>query len=159
MRIPNLTRYQLVLEILCLVLLFGSIAAAVLAFPQLPEEIPAHFDAAGNVTDYSGRVLVFALPAINLFLYAVLTLCILFPAVLNDPNVPWEVAPAKKYIVVQESITLLSETKLLCLALFDWMLVYILRCVKMNMAGVWLLTAAILVLCALRIRRMKKLST
>ena len=61
------TLWQRVLGILSPVLLLGAIAFILIRWPQLPPQIPSNYNAAGEVTGYSSRGLLFLMPAIGLF--------------------------------------------------------------------------------------------
>ena len=61
------TLWQRVLGILAPAVLLGSIAFILIRWPQLPPQIPSNYNAAGEVTGYSSRGLLFLMPAIGLF--------------------------------------------------------------------------------------------
>ena len=76
MRVPRLTAYQIILEALCLAALVAGLTYAAIKYPSLPAQIPNHFDAAGNVTDYSGKGSVWILEGVNILMYAMMTVFI-----------------------------------------------------------------------------------
>ncbi|WP_312701405.1 SdpI family protein [Sedimentibacter sp.] len=45
-----------------------SLLIAIVSYGYLPDRIPIHFDAVGNVDNYSGRIGIFLGPAVNLFM-------------------------------------------------------------------------------------------
>src|SRR5690606_26728572 len=57
---------------------FGPVIVAVMvvlalwAFPQLPEQVPSHWNAQGEVDGWSGRWIVFLPPAISLFVWGLM---------------------------------------------------------------------------------------
>ena len=61
------TLWQRILGILAPVVLLGSIVFVLIRWPQLPPQIPSNYNAAGEVTGYSSRGLLFLMPAIGLF--------------------------------------------------------------------------------------------
>ena len=61
------TLWQRILGILSPVVLLGSIIFILIRWPQLPPQIPSNYNAAGEVTGYSRRGLLFLMPAIGLF--------------------------------------------------------------------------------------------
>ena len=61
------TLWQRILGILSPVVLLGSIIFILIRWPQLPPQIPSNYNAAGEVTGYSSRGLLFLMPAIGLF--------------------------------------------------------------------------------------------
>ena len=60
------TLWQRVLGILAPALLLGSIAFILIRWPHLPEQIPSHYNFAGEVDGYSGRGTLLLLPIIGL---------------------------------------------------------------------------------------------
>lgn len=61
------TLWQRILGILSPVVLLGAIIFILIRWPQLPPQIPSNYNAAGEVTGYSSRGLLFLMPAIGLF--------------------------------------------------------------------------------------------
>ncbi|MBP1581396.1 MAG: SdpI family protein [Oscillospiraceae bacterium] len=47
-----------------------SLLIAAMAYPQLPEQIPIHFDFSGTPDNYSGKLFIFVTPALSLLLTA-----------------------------------------------------------------------------------------
>lgn len=156
MRIPNLTRYQLAIEILCFLLTLACIIVTVMVYPSMPEKIPSHYGASGNITDYRGRGTAFVLPAVNFFLYALLTLMICIPSLIENPNTPWPINPAMKPFVARETVSLLGECKLITILIFGYMQIFTLRCTELSVWPVWLLIVLMTALCIVYTRRIKK---
>ena len=77
------TLWQRVLGILSPVLLLGSIVFVLIRFPSLPEQIPSHFNFAGEVDGYSGRWMLLTMPIFGLVMDAVLALVGRFPKSWN----------------------------------------------------------------------------
>lgn len=77
------TRWQRVLGVLAPALLIGAIVFVLIRWPRLPAEIPSHYNAAGEVTGYSGRGLLFLMPVIGLIGDAVIALVGRFPKSWN----------------------------------------------------------------------------
>lgn len=157
MRIPRLKPYQIALEALCLILLLGGIVFTAIKYPGLPEKIPNHFDAAGNITDYSGKGTIWLLEGINIAMYVMMTVFIFVPAIVQNPNVTWKVNPGAKFILESETISLLGETKLECLILFDYVIVMIIRGIGV-IWPVWAVLGVMTVGMILRLIHMKKVS-
>ncbi len=84
-----------ILEILWLAALAWLVVPALNAWPSLPEQIPVHFDAAGNPDSWGGRGTLWILQLIGLFTSGVLWLVARFPHLHNFPfeitegNAPW----------------------------------------------------------------------
>ena len=75
-----------------------------------------------------------------------------------NPNVTWQVNPASRGALASETISLLGECKLECIALFDYMLILIVRGVSMGIWPVWLILGIMTAGIILRLIRMKKVS-
>lgn len=50
----------------------AMVVVALWAFPQLPEQVPSHWNARGEVDGWSGRWIVFLPPAIGLFIWGLM---------------------------------------------------------------------------------------
>ncbi|MBR5343753.1 MAG: DUF1648 domain-containing protein [Oscillospiraceae bacterium] len=77
------TRWQRVLGIVSPVLLIGAIVFILIRWPQLPEQIPSHYNFAGEVDGYSGRGMLLLMPILGLVMDAVLVLAGRFPKSWN----------------------------------------------------------------------------
>jgi uncharacterized membrane protein len=158
MRVPRLTIYQIVLEVLCLALLIAGLTFVAIKYPGLPVKIPNHFDAAGNVTDYAGKGSIWLLEGVNLAMYAMMTVFIFIPVVIENPNVTWQVNPAARGLLARDTVSLLGEVKLECVALFDWILVPMTRGTNMSSWPMWIILAVMTAGMILRLVHMKKIS-
>ena len=61
-----------VLQALIVLLLIAIFAIPAFYYGQLPEEIPSHYNASGEVDDYSGKSMIWFLPVIGLVLGALI---------------------------------------------------------------------------------------
>ena len=68
------------LGVLLVIVLWGM---AAYNYSLLPDKIPTHFNATGQVDDYGGKSTIFLLPAIGTLLYAMLTFLNKFPHIFN----------------------------------------------------------------------------
>ena len=68
------TRYQRIAGILAPVILLGSIAAILILWHKLPEQIPTHYNASGEIDGYGGRGVLLLMPIIGLVMDLVLAL-------------------------------------------------------------------------------------
>lgn len=55
-------------------------------YPELPDRIPRHFDAAGQVTAYGGKGMIWFKPIMGLIMYAGLFLLNRVPQIFNYPS-------------------------------------------------------------------------
>ena len=103
----DLTLPQKTLEGACLVLLAGMILLPFLLWNRLPDQIPGHYNGAGEIDRWTGKIELFVLPFAGLFLYAVIS----FPcAILREHCRTGEVP--------QSACTCLTGLKLMMLGIF-----------------------------------------
>ena len=77
------TRWQRILGILSPVVLLGAIVFILIRFPSLPEQIPTHYNMAGEIDGYGGRGTLLLMPVIGLVSDAVVALAGRFPKYWN----------------------------------------------------------------------------
>ena len=77
------TRYQRIAGILAPVILLASIAIILILWRRLPEEIPTHYNAAGEIDGYGGRGTLLLMPIIGLVTDLVVALVGRFPQSWN----------------------------------------------------------------------------
>jgi len=82
MRIRN-GIFSFSVNIVCIALLVGNIIYLVAVWSSLPDQIPGHYDFAGNVTRYDGRGTLLVVPIINWILFLGISLVELFPNIWN----------------------------------------------------------------------------
>ena len=66
-------------------ILVALLVALLVLWPQIPEQIPGHYNAQGEVTRYDGKGAVWIMPIIGMILYAGLLLLSFFPQAWNTP--------------------------------------------------------------------------
>ena len=121
MKKPKLSSYQAAVEILSLVLVIATLVYILMGYSALPDRIAGHFNAYGEVTDYTGKGVLWLLLGIEVLLYAMMTAFALIPKQVENPNMPWDMDERYKKNIAAETISLLGESKLMCLALFSYM--------------------------------------
>lgn len=122
MKKPELSAYQTAVELLSILLMAATLAYALVAFPSLPTKIAGHFNAAGEITSYSGKGSIWLLFGIELIMYVMMTAFMCTPSVTEKPNMPWDMDASYKRDIAAETISLLGECKLLCLVMFSYMI-------------------------------------
>jgi uncharacterized membrane protein len=80
---PEMGPVDWIIELLTITLLISFVAYLIFHYQNLPASIPSHFNASGEVDDYSARGTVWALPAIAIFMYVLLSIISLFPYTFN----------------------------------------------------------------------------
>lgn len=122
MKKPKLSAYQTAVEVLSILLMAATLVYALVTFPSLPAKIAGHFNAAGDITSYSGKGSIWLLFGIELIMYVMMTAFMCTPALTEKPNMPWDMDASYKRDIAAETISLLAECKLLCLAMFSYMI-------------------------------------
>lgn len=82
----NLTTTDYLFEIIGLIGIVCLIALPIYFFNDLPDQIPKHFNALGQVDSYGNRGIIWLLPIVGLFLYIGLTALNKFPSAFNYPT-------------------------------------------------------------------------
>lgn len=99
------------------------IAIAVYFYGQLPDQIPGHFNAAGQVTDYQGRAFSFFLPALAVVFFVGFSLLKRIPHLYNYPT---RITPENAGWLYRQGRTLLGWVQLEGVWLFayaEWAIV------------------------------------
>ena len=109
------TKLQWGLEACSLAVLLGMAALLLSCWPNLPEQVPAHFNAAGEIDRWGGKQELFLLPAVGLALWLLFTVVGFFP---KSWNLPVEVTKQNREKVYRRIGTLLTTLKLEIMVLF-----------------------------------------
>lgn len=79
------TKFQIVLEMVGLLLITAFIVFLFISWDQIPSEIPGHYNAKGVVDRYGSKNEILALPIIGIFFYGFFTIITLVPAAWGIP--------------------------------------------------------------------------
>lgn len=159
MKKPRLGAYQSAVEILSLALVAATLAYILMSYSALPDRIAGHFNASGEITDYTGKGVIWLLFGIEALMYIVMTALIFIPGQAENPNMPWDMDERHKENIAAETISLLGETKLMCLAMFSYMCRSIISQKPLSLVPVFALCVLItadIVWRTIRISRYKK---
>lgn len=103
-----------VLSVLTIIFLFGYL---ILNWSEIPDKIPSHYNALGEVDRWSSKGSILILPIIGGFLYLVITLLSFMPYAWNIPIK----ANENNYIKVYENTrSIICYTKLIMLSAFTY---------------------------------------
>ena len=97
------------LEITGVIGLFALFALALYHFPNLPGQIPGHYNASGQPDAYSSRNTIWALPLLGLVFYIGLTFLNRYPHVFNYPVKVTEENAQKLYSISTRMIRILKN--------------------------------------------------
>ena len=159
MKKPRLGAYQSAVEILSLALVVATLAYILVSYSSLPDRIAGHFNASGEITDYTGKGVIWLLFGIEALMYIIMTALIFIPGQAENPNMPWDMDERYKKNIAAETISLLGETKLMCLAMFSYMCRSIISQKPMSLVPVFALCVLItadIVWRTIRISKYKK---
>ncbi len=145
MKKPKLGAYQSAVEILSLALVVATLAYILMSYSALPDRIAGHFNASGEITDYTGKGVIWLLFGIEALMYIVMTALIFIPGQAENPNMPWDMDERHKENIAAETVSLLGETKLMCLAMFSYMCRSIISQKPMSLVPVFALCVLITV--------------
>lgn len=75
-------------EVLSLLTLLGTILFLIIYWKHIPEQVPTHFDGAGQVTAWGDKTTVLILPIVGAVSYLLLTGCNAFVSVMQKNELP-----------------------------------------------------------------------
>ncbi|WP_421877857.1 DUF1648 domain-containing protein [Marinoscillum sp.] len=78
--------FDWVIEIITFLLFAGLIITPFYYYSALPDTIPSHYNAAGEADGFSGKNVIWTLPAIGLVMFIGLTILNRFPHIFNYPT-------------------------------------------------------------------------
>ena len=79
------TKFQIVLETIGLLLIVGMIVFVYTQWNQIPQQVPMHYNAIGEIDSWGSKYEILFLPAFGLLLYAFITAVSFFPQIWNVP--------------------------------------------------------------------------
>lgn len=110
-------------QLLGLAAWLGVAVNALVAFyywPQLPGEVPQHFNARGEVDAWGSRVLLLILPALSLVMVAGLAWLTRFPHLYNFPWKITEENAARQYELANDLMAAIRAATAWLFALISW---------------------------------------
>ena len=105
--------YSFSVNIICLILLVGNLVYLIIVWGSIPEQIPAHFDGAGNITRYGGKGELLIMPIINWAMFVGISLIERFPKIWNtgvrvtEEN-RWRIYRIIKNLIVTEKLAMVA---------------------------------------------------
>lgn len=103
------------LEISALLILLCFLGYFIYHYPLLPRIIPAHFNASGDVDEYSQKTTLWMLPVISVFIYLLLSFISMLPHTFNYPG---KITPQNAQRQYNMAVRLIRYLKMLIPALF-----------------------------------------
>lgn len=137
LKLPK-TRLERILDLVGLGVFLLSLIFALVNWPHLPDKIPGHFNALGEVDRWGSKYEIIILPIIGLFIFVLMTLFEKAPHMHNYPKRLNESNVEQFYL---NSRMMLNMTKNSCLIIFGILIVQIIRVAKgeIQSLGGWFL--------------------
>lgn len=110
------TAWDWITEALSLALVFGTILYLIVMWKSIPDTIPAHYNAAGEVNRWGGKSELLMLPIIGGILYFFITLIQQYPQAWNTGVTVTEENRERVYRILRN---LIGTTKLMMLLVFS----------------------------------------
>jgi hypothetical protein len=112
------TKLQLVLEVIGLLFLGGMIVFIYTQWDQIPQQVPMHYNALGEIDSWGSKYQTLILPTISILLYIFMTVVSFFPQIWN---VPVQITDENKEAVYLSTKNLIIFMKVEILAMFFYL--------------------------------------
>ncbi|MHB8131723.1 MAG: DUF1648 domain-containing protein [Mobilitalea sp.] len=146
------TKYQIIMEIAALLLILGEIIFVCVQWRLLPEKIPGHFNALGEIDRWGSKKEIIILPIIGGFLYIMLTVFAFLP---KTWSLPVKITKENKEVLYRYARGLLISVKAESIGMFFYMTYNITK--SQPLSG-WFLPVFLFVIFGTIIYYMKKFS-
>ena len=111
------TRFDVLLNVLCLIQLIGMILFLLIYWPHIPQQIPMHYDLAGNISRWGSRKELIIFPVMAWITYLPITLVEHFPEVWNTGV---QVTEHNRTLVYSALFHMFSSLKFLITCLYTY---------------------------------------
>ena len=114
-----LTPQQRVLDGLSILICLAAVIYIIIIYKQLPQQIPSHYDALGNVTGFQEKSMLIVLAFIMVFVIT-LPMCVLVRVrkLYTVINTPWSIPKGQERHVAEIAKDFLCVTNLLMTGMF-----------------------------------------
>ncbi len=113
----NRSSYDMIVNIICVALLLGIILYLVFSWNSIPEKIPGHYNAAGEIDRWGSRGELLILPIVSWILYLGMTVTEKFPQIWNTGV---QITDKNKEQVYRILKNLIGTVKLITVAVFSF---------------------------------------
>lgn len=135
------TRFDILLNVLCLLQLIGITLFLLICWAQIPQQIPMHYDLGGNITRWGNKAELIIIPVLAWIMYLLMTVLEHFPQAWNTGVQVTEHNRARVYATL---LHMISSLKFLITCLYTYS---ILQTALMLELPSWFLFAVIALLC------------
>lgn len=135
----------------------GAIVFLAISWGSIPDQVPGHYNASGEVDRWGSKFELFILPIVGLLLWVFMNVLEKFPHVHNYPERLNENNVEAFYLTSRK---LLNSVKNVCLLTFSYILFQSIRVALENAEslGLWFLPVMLIVLAAIMIRGIIKIA-
>ncbi|RUL56899.1 DUF1648 domain-containing protein [Lysinibacillus antri] len=123
LKLPK-TKVEKIMDAMGLGIFLLAILFLIVNWGNIPEEVPGHFNATGEVDRWGSKVEVIILPIIGTFLFMLMSA---FEKAPHMHNYPKRINETNAYQFYTQSTRLLNVVKNLCLVMFAFLIVQIVR--------------------------------
>ena len=109
-----------VLELGATAALLSQFLIVLAAWPEIPDQVPRHFDASGQADAWGAKATLLLLPAVNLVVFAMMTVVSRFPHISSLPIKVTAVNARRVYRLVRFQTIWLKAIIALVLAYMSW---------------------------------------
>ena len=118
-----LTPVQRALDGLSILICLGTVIYIFIIYKNLPQLIPSHYDALGNVTDYQGKSMLFVLAFIMVFVITMpLSVLVRVRKLYTVLNTPWPIPKGQEGRIAELTKDFMCITNLLMTVMFSWIM-------------------------------------
>lgn len=102
------TKFQIVMEVIAIIILVSMVAVLIIRWKELPDQIPGHYNAIGEVDRWGSKGELIMLPVLSIFLYLLITIVTAFPSIWNMPVTITEANREKVYSCMKSMMALIK---------------------------------------------------
>lgn len=113
-------KLDIILNILCLIILFSTVLFLAVAWSKIPDKVPMHYDFTGNIDRWGSKLEIITLPIIAWIMYIFITIIERFPQVWNTGV---KVTEENKERVYSTLLNLISTMKFIIVGVFMYLTV------------------------------------
>lgn len=139
------TKSEMIFDIIGIVFFSASILFLIVKWSVIPDQVPGHFNGAGEVDRWGSKYELILLPIIGMFLFIFLSLLEKAPHMHNYPKRLNEQNVEQFYL---QSRQMLNIVKNLCLVIFAFLIVQIVRVAhgEIESLGFWFLPVFVVIM-------------
>ena len=119
----RLTPRQRILDGLSILICLGVVIYIIIVYKKLPQQVPSHYDAIGNVTGYQGKSMLIVLAFLMVFVITLpMSVLVRIRKLYTVINTPWPIPKGQEVRVAELTKDFLCLTNLLMTMMFSWIM-------------------------------------